>query len=61
MIIEKTTRGRTTRNPGSERLYELYVVQNLTARQIAEMYGVAEGTVRGWIYRLNKEVRSKEV
>ena len=54
-ITKKSPGGRSTKNPGEEVLYHLYVEQNMTARQIADKYGVAEGTVRGWLYRANKE------
>ncbi len=51
MAITKTQnhRGRATKNPGAEKLYQLYVVDNMTVREIAAQYEVAISTVKGWL------------
>lgn len=45
-------KNKTTRSgrPSGQTLYDLYIVQDLTANAIAKRYGVSEGTVRGWIH-----------
>lgn len=40
--------GRPTNRPDAETLADLY--RTHTARQIAQMYGVAKGTVEQWVW-----------
>lgn len=50
--------GRPTRYPGIEVLNELYIIENLTANEIGNRYGVSKETVRNWIKKSRKEVNS---
>lgn len=60
MLLYKTSKmgGRPTKYPGIEILNELYVIQNLTANEIGEQYGVSKETVRNWLKKARKEVNS---
>lgn len=51
--------GRPSRCPDLETLNYLYM--NKTTREISEMLGVPRETVRGWIKRARKQVRTAEV
>lgn len=46
--------GRPTRYPGIEVLNQLYIVEDLTAGQIATKYNVSKTTVRNWIRKARK-------
>ena len=46
--------GRPTRYPGIEVLNQLYIVDDLTAGQIATKYNVSKTTVRNWIRKARK-------
>lgn len=50
--------GRPTRYPGVDVLNELYIIENLTAGEIGNRYGVSKETVRNWIRKARKEVNS---
>lgn len=47
--------GRPTRYPGIEVLNQLYIVEDLTAGEIAAKYNVSKTTVRNWIRKARKE------
>ena len=47
--------GRPTKYPGIEVLNQLYIVEDLTAGQIATQYNVSKATVRNWIRKARKE------
>lgn len=51
--------GRPTKRPSAEQLAILY--ETGTAKDIAEEYGVAVSTVRGWIRKVRAMARSEEV
>lgn len=53
MTLAKKKGGRPSKRPSVEMLNMLY--QNMTAKQIADEYGVKESTVRSWIARARKE------
>ncbi len=53
MTIAKKKGGRPSKKPPIEVLGLLY--QNMTAKEIANEYGVTESTVRSWIARARKE------
>ena len=59
-MLQKKNKGRTSKRPSMEELSELY--SRLTAKQIADQFGVSDSTVRHWIatYRKQLEV-SKDV
>lgn len=46
--------GRPTKYPGIEVLNQLYIVEDLTAGQIATQYNVSKTTVRNWIRKARK-------
>lgn len=46
--------GRPTKYPGIEVLNQLYIVEDLTAGQIAAKYNVSKDTVRNWIRKARK-------
>ena len=48
--------GRPTKYPGAEVLNQLYIIEDLTAGQIATKYNVSKDTVRSWIRKARKEV-----
>ncbi len=50
----KSEGGRPTKRPSNDILEKLYISDDLTAKEIAEKYGVLESTVRGWIYKARK-------
>ncbi len=53
------TKGRPTKRPPEKELAELYKIH--TAKEIAEQYGVAYGTVKAWIsYYRKQEVRKDD-
>lgn len=52
MTIAKKKGGRPSKKPSIEMLNMLY--QSMTAKEIAEKYGVTESTVRSWIARARK-------
>lgn len=54
MEFERKKGGRPTKRPSLDMLDMLY--QTMTAKEIAEQYGVKEATVRSWISRARKEV-----
>lgn len=47
--------GRPTKYPGIEVLNQLYIIEDLTAGQIATQYNVSKTTVRNWIRKARKE------
>lgn len=53
----KSEGGRPTKKPSKDILEKLYISEGLTAKEIAEKYGVSESTVRGWIYKARKSER----
>lgn len=53
MTIAKKTGGRPSKRPTNTELAMLY--QNMTAKEVAEHYGVSEYTVRNWINKARKE------
>lgn len=54
MEFVKKKGGRPSKRPSVDMLNMLY--GRMTAREIAEQYGVKEATVRSWIARARKEV-----
>lgn len=48
--------GRPTKYPGAEVLNQLYIIEDLTAGQIATKYNVSKDTVRSWIRKARREV-----
>lgn len=54
----KKTRGRVSKRPSESELSTLY--QKMTAKEIAEHYGVAHSTVRAWIAYYRKNITNKE-
>ncbi len=57
MTIAKKQGGRPSRRPTNEELAMLY--SRMTAKEVAEHYGVSEYTVRTWINRARKEEDSQ--
>ena len=57
MTIERKIGGRPSKRPTNTELAMLY--QNMTAKQVAEHYGVSEHTVRNWINKARKESESE--
>ena len=53
MTIERKIGGRPSKRPSNEELAMLY--SSMTAKQVAEHYGVSEFTVRNWINKARKE------
>lgn len=51
--------GRPTRYPGIEILNQLYIIDDLSAGEIAKKYGVSKETVRNWIKKARKEIDKK--
>lgn len=49
----KKVRGRVSKKPTEAELAELY--QKMTAREVAEHYGVAHSTVRAWLASYRKQ------
>lgn len=47
--------GRPTKYPGAEVLNQLYIIEDLTAGQIATKYNVSKDTVRSWIRKARRE------
>ena len=52
LFVKKS--GRPSNKPNDEKLLTLY--QTMTAAQIAETYGVAVSTVKGWIRSARKKI-----
>ena len=52
LFVKKS--GRPSNKPDDEKLLTLY--QTMTAAQIAESYGVAVSTVKGWIRSARKKI-----
>lgn len=50
--LKKAT-GRLSKRPAEAELSAMY--QKMTAKEIAEHYGVATSTVKGWIYSYRKQ------
>lgn len=53
MVIPKKKGGRPSKRPTNAELAILY--QSMTAKEVAERYGVSEYTVRNWINKARKE------
>lgn len=53
-MLERKNAGRPSRRPDVDTLSDLY--SEKSAREIAETYGVAEATVRKWIYRYRRDL-----
>jgi transposase len=53
MTIPIKEGGRPSKRPSNEELAMLY--SSMTAKQVAEHYGVSEFTVRNWINKARKE------
>lgn len=53
MIIERKKGGRPSKRPTNDELAMLY--SSMTAREVAEHYGVSVYTVRNWISKARKE------
>lgn len=53
MMIAKKKGGRPSKRPTNEELALMY--QMMTAKQVAEKYGVSEYTVRNWVNKARKE------
>lgn len=53
MTIARKIGGRPSKRPTNAELAMLY--QNMTAKEVAEHYGVSEYTVRNWINKARKE------
>jgi transposase len=49
--------GRVSKKPENKELLKMY--ETMTASEIAEKYGVATSTVRGWINKTRKETGKK--
>ena len=49
----KKTRGKPSKRPPEKELSELYA--KMTAKEVAEHYGVAPSTVRAWIAHYRKQ------
>ncbi len=49
----RKTRGKPTKRPSEKELSELYA--KMTAKEVAEHYGVAASTVRAWIAYYRKQ------
>lgn len=56
LFVKKS--GRPSNKPDDEKLLTLY--QTMTAAQIAESYGVAVSTVKGWIRSARKKILEGE-
>ena len=52
-IPYKATKGKPSKRPTAEELSEMY--SKMTAKQVAEHYGVAASTVRAWIAYYRKQ------
>ena len=57
MTISKKVGGRPSKRPSNAELAMLY--SSMTAKELANHYGVAEATVRTWIQKARKEVDGK--
>lgn len=53
MVIERKKGGRPSKRPANAELAKMYA--RMTAKQVAEHYGVSEYTVRNWIFKARKE------
>lgn len=61
MPLKKTNKkvGRKTSRPPVEELAKLY--ETKTTRELAEHYGVPEGTVKSWIFYYRHKAPQQEV
>lgn len=57
--IKSKKGGRPSKRPSAEQLAMLY--ETVTAKDIAEEFGVSVSTVRGWIRKVRATARSEEV
>lgn len=53
MTLKAKTKGKPSKRPPVEELAELY--SKMTAKEVAEHYGVAASTVRAWIAYYRKQ------
>lgn len=58
-MIPAKKRGRKTMRPTEEELAKLY--ETMTAAEIGESLGVAENTVRAWLYEYRREARTHDI
>ena len=57
-MLEKKHAGRTSKRPDIDTLSDLYA--EMSASEIAAVYGVAEATVRAWIARYRKDLEQQK-
>lgn len=57
-MLEKKHAGRTSKRPDIDTLSDLYA--EMSASEIAVMYGVAEATVRAWISRYRRDLEQQK-
>lgn len=50
---------RFSRNPGRETLHRLYIIEDKSVNEIAEIYAVTPTTVRSWLHKAGIELKSK--
>lgn len=60
-MIARKVGGRPSKNPGEDVLNELYINQNKTQKEIAEILGVSPYSVRKWIANYRRQAREREV
>ena len=58
IMLECKRAGRPSNKPTMAELDMMY--QHMTAKELANHYGVAEVTVKKWIYRYRKELKRKD-
>lgn len=58
MSIPKKKGGRPSKKPSMETLSSLY--EHMTAREIAEKYGVSVSTVNTWLWNYRKSENSND-
>lgn len=57
-MLEKKHAGRTSKRPDIDTLSDLYA--EMSAHEIATMYGVADATVRAWVARYRKDIEQQK-
>lgn len=57
-MLEKKHAGRTSKRPDIDTLSNLYA--EMSAHEIAVMYGVADATVRRWIAEYRKDIEQQK-
>lgn len=58
MDVPYKKRGRVSKCPAPEFFGDLYAAY--TSKELGQIYGVKESTVRSWACRMRKEARKKE-